>query len=129
MAYVDKRLGLLDLPPDVIEKLSNSMISTALAEELIPLHDGEKQSELAELISQKRLSCKQVRSIIKDSENPFYEAQNSKIIQEHAYDLDRTAQRSLDKSIIAFRIAMNRIAEIMVSVEDNWIVYEALMAA
>ena len=46
VAYVDKRLGLLDLPPDVIEKLSNSMISTALAEELIPLHDGEKQSDL-----------------------------------------------------------------------------------
>jgi ParB family transcriptional regulator, chromosome partitioning protein len=127
VAYVDKRLGLLDLPSDVIEKISHSLLSTTLAEELIPLHDEEQQSELAELITKKRLSCKQVRILIKDSEDSLYDTKDSKIFQEHAYDLDRIAQRSIDKSIIAFRMAMNKIAEIMVSVEDNWIIYEALM--
>ena len=68
VAYVDKRLGLLGLPVDVIEKISHSILSTTLAEELIPIHDERKQSEAAELISKKRLSCKQLRAIIKDSE-------------------------------------------------------------
>ena len=41
--------------------------------------------------------------------------------------IDRIARRSLDKSIVAFKVAMNKIADIMESVEDNWIIYEMLM--
>ena len=42
-------------------------------------------------------------------------------------ELDKIAQRCLDKSIIAFRIAMTKLADIMESVEDNWVIYEILM--
>ena len=129
VSYIDKRLGLLSLPPDVIEKISNSIINATAGEELIPLHNGEEQSELAELISKKRLSCKQVRILVKNPEDSLYDSQDQDLnkFSEHIYDLDRRAQRSMDKSIIAFKVAMNKMADIMESVQDNWIVYETLM--
>jgi ParB family chromosome partitioning protein len=127
VSYIDKRMGLLSLPPDVIEKISNSIISATAGEELIPLHNGEEQSELAELIFKKRLSCKQLRTLIKNSDKSSYDSRDSNNFLEQICDLDRRALRSLDKSVIAFKVAMNKIAEIMESVQDNWIVYEALM--
>lgn len=36
-------------------------------------------------------------------------------------------QRSIDKSIVTLRLAMNGIATIIEDVEDNWVVYEILM--
>ena len=46
---------------------------------------------------------------------------------ENRYDNNAKVQRSFDKTIIAMRIAMNRLGTIMEGLEDNWIVYETLM--
>ena len=40
-----RRIGLLDLPDEVLEKIKTSALSPSTAEELIPLKDPEKQSE------------------------------------------------------------------------------------
>ena len=43
------------------------------------------------------------------------------------HDEVRAIDRSLRKSILALRIAMSRIVEIIDEYEDNWFVYECLM--
>jgi len=129
VSYVDRRLGLLDLPEEVLEKVTTSSLAVSVAEELIPVHNENKQSELADLISKKRMSTKQVRKLINYSEESVYDSNElpKSITSEDISELDRRAQRCLDKSIVAFRIAMNKLADIMESVEDNWIMYEILM--
>jgi ParB family chromosome partitioning protein len=42
-------------------------------------------------------------------------------------DIDKKVQRSFDKSIVALKIATSRLATIIESMEDNWVVYEILM--
>jgi ParB family chromosome partitioning protein len=47
--------------------------------------------------------------------------------QSDILDIEFNVQRSFDKSITAIKIAMSKIASILESVEENWIVYEILM--
>ena len=46
VSYIQRRIKLLDLPSDVLNSISNSSISTSIAEELLSVRDNEKQSEL-----------------------------------------------------------------------------------
>lgn len=47
--------------------------------------------------------------------------------QEDISYLDRKARKSFDKSIVALRLAMNRLADIISSTEDNWILHDILL--
>lgn len=42
-------------------------------------------------------------------------------------DIDSKVQHSFDKSIIALRIAASRLAIIIESIEENWIIHEIMM--
>jgi ParB family chromosome partitioning protein len=129
-SYVDRRLGLLHLPKDVLEKLLSSSLNISVAEELIPVRSEDDQSKLADLISKKRLSIRQVRELISIHEDSVYDSQGITMSMQTVEDIseiDRLAHRSFDKSIVAFKIAMNKLADIMEAVEDNWIIYEILM--
>ena len=128
-SYVDRRLQLLKLPLDVLEKIDESLLNITVAEELIPLHDETKQSKLGDLISKKRLSVKDVRKLIREPEDSIYDNNlNENLIQvpKDLSKLDKKVSKSLDKSMIVFRIAMNKMADIMQTMEDNWIIFEIL---
>jgi ParB family transcriptional regulator, chromosome partitioning protein len=130
VSYVDRRLRLLGLPEEILEKVTASLLAVSVAEELIPVRDENRQSELADLISKRRMSTKEARKLINCSEDSIYNSQDlpkPSSATEDVSDLDRRTQRCLDKSIVAIRIAMNKLADIMESVEDNWIMYETLM--
>ncbi len=129
-SYVDRRLQLLDLPNSILEKISSSVLNVTAAEELIPVHDKKKQSELANLVSNRRLSVKEVRKLIRTHEDSVYTfSSNEELmkVQEDLSELDKKVQRSLDKSMIVFKLAMNKMTDIVQGVEDNWIIYEILM--
>jgi ParB family chromosome partitioning protein len=118
----------LHLPEEVVKKVLNSSLNISVAEELIPINNENEQSKLADLISKRHLSIKHVRKLIKDCENSVYEAEDDITIPvDDISNLDRLAHRCLDKSIVALRIAINKIADIMDTVEDNWIIYEILL--
>ena len=85
---------------------------------------------MANLISNRRLSVKEVRKLIRSEEDSVYAiSSNDELIkvQEDLSDLDMNIRRSLDKSMIVFKLAMNKMTDIMHGVEDNWIIYEILM--
>jgi ParB family transcriptional regulator, chromosome partitioning protein len=129
VSYVQRRVKLLDLPSDVLDSMSNSSISTAVAEELLSLDDKDKQSQLTQLVSKNRLSSRKVRELVKDLKgNSAYDYNNDTYLSAiKMVDVDNKAHRSFDKSIIALKVALNKIGGIISEIEDNWIAHEILM--
>ena len=125
MSYITKRIKLLNLPSDVLEAIMNRRLDTTVAEELLSVKGGIKQSELASLIANRRLSLRMTRKLLKevnDNERDLNSFNESDYI-----DHIKIAERSFDKSITAIRIAMNSLSEIINGVEHDWIVHEILM--
>ena len=116
-SFITKRIALLHLPIDVKEKINSSSLNPSTAEELFPIKDSEKQSELASLIAKRHLSTKRVREIV--NEDPYY-CENSEKVEV------RSEIQSFNKSIVALRIAMTRMGDIMEE-EDNFLIHELLM--
>ena len=128
VSYVDKRIRLLDLPNDILDSIFKFEINKSAAEELLSIRDNHRQSELGQIIREKRLSSRQARELVKNMEDgSIYDFDEKWTFREKFVDIDRKTQKSFDKSIVALRVAMNTLSTIMEYIEDNWIVYETLM--
>jgi ParB family chromosome partitioning protein len=131
--YVYKRLSLLDLPANLLEGVCKSVVNPSTAEELIPLKDIHERDRIASLIIENHCSSRETRRLVEMSGKPHSNFSETSSIntashyQDSILDIDLKAQRSFDKTITALKIAMNKIATILESVEENWIVYEILM--
>jgi ParB family chromosome partitioning protein len=99
-----RRIGLLELPKDVLEEIKNSALSPSIAEELIPIKDPERQSELAKLVARRHLTVKNLRNILK--EDALTSEESLKVE-------DRSKIQSIDKSITVLKIAMTKIISII----------------
>jgi ParB family chromosome partitioning protein len=138
-SYIIKRITLLDLPQDIIDFINNRQLTPSAAEELFPIRDESKQSELAKLIVDRQLSSKEAREVVRSTKNQsgnYYSSQIPDSNYDYGYhtqhhdgyhDEVRAIDRSLRKSILTLRIAMSRIVAIIDEYEDNWFVYECLM--
>lgn len=133
ISYVDKRLRLLDLPPEIIENILSDRITTTAAEELISVTDSDKQCELTKVICEQSLSSREVRNLVrdlktgkvdKDNKNSGYEIE---MFYTRKTTTDEISDRAFDRSIVVLKIAINKLAHIIESVEDNWVIYEILM--
>lgn len=120
-SYIIKHIMLLDLPPDVVDFINKQKLEISSAQELFPIKDSSKQSELAEVIVNKQLSSKDVRHIVKDIKNQSdFATSNIEYDHHNKYKQDtRKIERSLNKSILILRIAMSRIGEIIDEYEDK----------
>jgi ParB family chromosome partitioning protein len=128
VSYIDKFIRLLDLPADIVDSISKSEINKSTAEELLSIKDNHRQSKLAEIIRQRRLSSRQARKLVQNhNEDSIYDFDEKYMLQEKFIDLDRKTQKSFDKSIVAIRVAMNTLNTIIENMEDNWIIYEILL--
>jgi ParB family transcriptional regulator, chromosome partitioning protein len=126
-SYIIKHIMLLNLPQDVVDFINKQQLDPSTAQELFPIKDSSKQSELATIIVEKQLSSKDVRHIVQDIKNQSdFENSNMKH-KDNKYRDTRRIERSLNKSILILRIAISRIGEIIDEYEDNWFVYECLM--
>jgi ParB family transcriptional regulator, chromosome partitioning protein len=125
LSYVTKRIKLLDLPSDVLESIMNHMLDTSIAEELLSIKDRNKQSTLANLIADRRLSLRTTRKILRDVDETH--ADSDLEYKTDYVDHIKIAERSFDKSITAVRIAMNSLSEIINGVEHDWVIHEILM--
>ena len=124
-SYIIKRIMLLDLPQDIIDFINNRQLTPSAAEELFPIRDESKQSELAKLIIDRQLSSKEARNVVRSTKNQSGNYYCSQILdsiydsgyhtQHHSgyHDEVRAIDRSLRKSILALRIAMSRIVAII----------------
>ena len=103
-SYITRHIALLDLPNDILEKIRNKKLNPSVAEELLSIKDHDRQSYLGNLIHKRHLTVKRAREMIK--EDPLY-CENSEIIE------IRKDLQIFNKSIIALRVALNRLGEIM----------------
>jgi ParB family chromosome partitioning protein len=120
--YVSKRMKLLELPKEIQHEIIRRRIKTSVAEELAYVKDKEEQSRLAQLIAARRTTIKKLRNMAKHSSGSKFE--DYPVFQ--ARD-DEKYLASLDKTIIAFKYALAKLARIIDNVEDNWTVHEILM--
>ena len=124
-SYVSKRIRLLELPEDVIQLLCESEISVSIGEELLSIKEKDKQSKFAMMVLNQSMSSKRLRKLITEEKcqlNDYSRDSYSYIVLE-----EENFFKSFDKSIIALRIAMNKLAMIIEKTEDNWILHEILM--
>lgn len=153
-SYVEKRLKILQLPSEVIESLAKNKINPATAAELALVKDVQAQSQLGKLIEERKLSSRKVRQIVKkyNTDNQLIISHNGNpsesiydysdatsdevkeryltLIKQNSCDieyLDRKTKRTFDKAIVVLRVAITKLAEVIQSSEENWIVYEILM--
>jgi ParB family chromosome partitioning protein len=130
VSFVTKRIALLRLPPEILESINESTLSTSAAEELCFVKNTNKQSELAKIIAQRHLTLRKVRQMVEtigdqDRENTLVIESNNNNIQK---DLRHQMQRSLDKSIIILKIALNKLDAIINDTRDNtWLTHEILL--
>jgi ParB family chromosome partitioning protein len=127
ISYVDKRLRLLDLPKEVIESISNMKITASVAEELLNTPDLNKQSEIAEIVCKEGLSSRQTRKLMKDYKDVAVDKYEIEMFCVKTATKEEILERTFDRGIVVLKIAMHRLADIIESVEDNWITYEILM--
>ncbi len=126
-AYVCKRMALLNLPEELLEKVRKYDVSPSTAEELIPLRDSHEQHRIADVVIRDGYSSREARKLVRISRESESDADDFLCHHDYIVDIDLNAQRSFDKSITALKIAINKLSSIVESVEDNWIVYEILM--
>ena len=66
VSYITKKIKMLNLPSDILESIINHKIDTSIAEELLSIKEKDKQSMLANLISNRRLSMRLTRKFVKN---------------------------------------------------------------
>jgi ParB family chromosome partitioning protein len=126
-SYITKRINLLDLPTDVIDSIASQSLNASVAEELRPIKDQSRQSELASLIIQRHLSLRKARGILNQ-----YKAGGVEQLDAYDYELNSATtlehnQKVFDKMIVTLRIALNNIATLVNDNEDDWLIREILM--
>ena len=125
VSYITKRLKLLDLPADVLHSITSHKLNTSIAEELFSIKDKSTQSELASLISNRRLSLRRSRDLLKEINTGNLDSYS---FQKDDYSIHvKTAENAFAKTISLLRIAMNSLGDIINSVEYDWVIYEILM--
>ncbi len=125
-SYVSKRIKLTELPPDVLELISESELSVTAAEELLYMKNIGEQSRLAALISKQKISTRIVRQVVKEVDGRYSDL---RLISKIDGEMDHSEKifHVMDKSIIIFRTAMGRLSRLIENLEDNWFFYELLM--
>ena len=126
-SYVCKRLALLNLPDELLDKIRTYDIKPSTAEELIPLKNSHDQHRLADAIITNAHSSREARKMVKGCLRSEPNMDEYYGYSERISDIELKAQRSFDKSITALKIAMNKISSIIEGVEENWIIYEILL--
>lgn len=125
-SHISKRIALLKLPKEVLEKLASREIAPSLAEELCRFENQEDQSKLAQLVAQRHLSMRRIRSL---SMSDGLERSDASMLSlsNTGPDPIQVTDRAFEKTIVSLKVALSNIGSLIETVEDDWIGYELLM--
>ena len=126
VAYITKRIMLLDLPSEVTKAINENLLGPSIAEELFSIKKEDEKSKIAKLIIEKHMTINNVRIMVKELMMPDIDSSDESEIVMNKVD-DNIRARSFERTIISLKIAMNRIVSIIDDAEDDWILYEMLM--
>lgn len=127
-SYISKRLSMLELPEDLLNNLIQSNVNTSIIEELTFIKDPVKQIRLAKYAMAEGLTVREIRNILKKDETVYdFDSYLFNSYSGKDDSFNSLTLRSFDKTIVALKIAMSKIGEVINSVEDNWVIYEILL--
>jgi ParB family transcriptional regulator, chromosome partitioning protein len=122
--YISKRIKLLELPEEIQNQIIRHRIKASIGEELAYVKDKETQSGLAKMVYERHVTVRQLRHEISVASQEL-EIDNS------AMDFQQCYSRSIkayDKAIIALKLTLKRINDIIESVEDvHWLISGSLL--
>jgi ParB family chromosome partitioning protein len=127
VAYIYKRLSMLDLPQEILDSFNKSIVNSSTVNELIFVKDRDRQLQIVNKAVEEKLTVREIRKLIKGNNDSVYNCSDLFLNKEKIEDLDLKIQRSFDKTITILKIASNKLSNIIENIEDNWIVYEVLM--
>jgi ParB family chromosome partitioning protein len=124
--YVSHRILLLELPIEVLAKVSEGSISPSQARELVWMKHSSLQKELSGFILEKKLSVKELRETAKlvrkgiEMKDAVFSVSEAKYPWKH-YSEEKPDKDSLliEKSETILRIAMIRLDELIEQVENE----------
>jgi ParB family transcriptional regulator, chromosome partitioning protein len=123
--YVSKRIKLLELPEEMQNEIIRHRIKASVGEELAYVKDKETQSRLAKMVSQRHITVKRLRDEIAAVASQELEINNG------AMDFQESFNKSIiayDKAIIALKLTLRRINDIIESIEDaHWLINGSLL--
>jgi len=127
-SYINKRMKLLELPENILDLLSQSIISPSVGEELLYVKDEQQKDRIMNLIQQRKITIREIRRQKKeDPTDSDLECADYYPFHSSMIELDERTHKAFDKAIITLRIAQNKLASIIEDIEDNWLIYEILM--
>lgn len=124
-SYISRRMKLLDLPKEVLDLIDSSEINASAGEELRCIKDKQEQVDLAMLLREHKIPSKLLRRLSKDRKSECPD--DSLFLTDNKIINQEKISKYFDKSIIALRITMNKLASIMEDVDDCWIISDVLM--
>jgi ParB family chromosome partitioning protein len=133
--YVSSRIQILQLPPEILEQISQDRLKVSHALELKPLNE-QKQLMIAREIISKNLSLRQVREIARHEKRGYdyeYEYEYQRLNgedTEHDFSIKITHNKSniykqikiLKKTLLSLRILLSRVDSLIE--ETNEKLYE-----
>jgi ParB family transcriptional regulator, chromosome partitioning protein len=122
--YVSKRIKLLQLPEEMRNEIIRYRIKASIGEELAYIKDKGTQSRLAKMVSERHVTVKQLRHEIAAA-SPEIGIDNSAVDFQQSFNSSITAY---DKAIIALKLTLRRINDIIETVEDvHWLISDSLL--
>jgi ParB family chromosome partitioning protein len=122
--YISKRIKLLELPEEIQNEIIRHRIKASIGEELAYVKDKETQSGLARMVYERHVTVKQLRHEISAASQEL-EIDNGAMDFQQCYSSSITAY---DKAIIALKLTIRRINDIIESVEDvHWLINASLL--
>jgi ParB family chromosome partitioning protein len=112
-----RRIGLLDLPKDVLNRIRRSELSPSTAVELFRVKDPIKQSHLAKLVARQHWTTKRVRGMVN----------NDMMLNNQPDTVTRSQLRAFDRSIIVLRVSLNKIVTIMNEEDEEDVLIRELL--
>lgn len=123
--YVSKRIKLLELPEEMQNEIIRHRIKPSIGEELAYIKNKETQSKLAKMISERHVTVKQLRHEIVSAASQELIVDNNAMDFQEAY---RRAVTAYDKVIIALKLTLRRINDIIESIEEaDWLINGSLL--
>ena len=134
VSYITRKIALLNLPLDVIDSVANCELKPTVAQEPCTLADSGYQSRLAEMITTAKLTTETIRQVVSNLNRAGDTGSSLEDIvcsypDIYAQRIQKT-QRSFNKSIVALRIAMNKLSMIIQSLgedDEEWYLAELLL--
>ena len=118
--YVSHRILLLDLPPEILQRVSSNKITVGQAQEIVWIRNPEAKSAIGKLTERERLTVKEIRKIKhelenektrgQDSEPEFMSSDDDEDEEEKQLSADKKA---VDDAILSLRVALVRLDSIL----------------